>query len=534
MVLVGLASCTDFDGPVTEQYGPAPSIEVTITPGTQTDNEFTVTIKPDASALYYAFAIGRSAEPQALDSATLYKGGYGNDVVKVSAQPDTTITITTAAPNTTYQVYAVAGSKEGIISSVVVKSITTTDAGVPAPVPDQWAQGAEEKAVAILFSENVSRGEGAVKATYYKEWDWDNTVELTADDIVVEIEGQIIQLSAPKTPAGAIVLFSWEEGAFVDAKGNKCPAFTTTYDEEEDDFIGYWVQNQKVAFEIADDYVTPASGTPIGAWEDFEGTITFPFDIYRIDDDVKKGDIQLTYTNGDRQVVYNLTADQWEVEGNKLVFDLPAEPTVGDMVVFSIQEGIVFDVYGNPNAAYSSSNIELKYAGFVPTEDMVIGNFDFTFTSAYDGELYDGGVVTIEKTTEIEGHEEDGIYVSNLFDGGYDVEGHMDLAKGKVIVDAFQLVGESEYQGAKIYLVLYNVAQTDEVAFTINSNGTLTSNEVALVAYNEDLTSALGWWEKCSIATLTPKANGVSALKTTKAFKKISPAVARNLKQIRK
>ena len=102
MVLVGLASCTSFDDPTTENYGVGPSIDVTITPGAQTDSAFTVTITPQAGALYYAYIIDQNDEAEHLDSATLYKGGYGNTVVKVADQPTTTITIDNATPNTTY------------------------------------------------------------------------------------------------------------------------------------------------------------------------------------------------------------------------------------------------------------------------------------------------------------------------------------------------------------------------------------------------------------------------------------------------
>lgn len=102
MVLVGLTSCTSFDDPTTENYGAGPSVDVTITAGTPSDSAFTVVITPSAGSLYYAYAIGKSAAPQAIDSTTLYKGGYGNSVIKVADKATTTINITDADPNTTY------------------------------------------------------------------------------------------------------------------------------------------------------------------------------------------------------------------------------------------------------------------------------------------------------------------------------------------------------------------------------------------------------------------------------------------------
>ena len=56
-VLLGLASCTSFDDPTTENYGAGPSVDVTITAGTPSDSAFTVVITPAAGSLYYTYAI---------------------------------------------------------------------------------------------------------------------------------------------------------------------------------------------------------------------------------------------------------------------------------------------------------------------------------------------------------------------------------------------------------------------------------------------------------------------------------------------
>ena len=169
MVLAGLTSCTNFDDPTTENYGAGPGIDVQIKAGTPTDSAFTVTITPAAGAAYYAYIIDANDEAEQLDSATLYKGGYGNVVVKVADQPTTTINIDNAAPNTTYQVYAVAGSDKGVVGNIVVKSIKTTDA--LNPKPQTIARDADNRAVQLTFSEAITRGEGAVTAKYFKEWD---------------------------------------------------------------------------------------------------------------------------------------------------------------------------------------------------------------------------------------------------------------------------------------------------------------------------------------------------------------------------
>lgn len=532
VILAGLTSCTSFDDPVTEKYAAAPGIDVNVTAGVPSDSAFTVTITPGEGTLYYAYVVGSGAAPQQLDSATLYKGGYGNAVVEAKEQPTTTFTIDEALPNTTYWVYAVAGNDKGIIGSIVTKSITTSD-GLN-PTPKTVKRDEDAKSVALGFSENVTRGEGAVKAVYYKEWDIMNPVEISAEDFTVEIAKNTVTFAAPTAPAGAYVCFSYDAGAFKDGKGNPCGALTSGLNMNTGKFTNAYVHVTNESFTIEDEYVAPASGSKIGVWTDFKGTITFPFDIYRSEQYVEKGDLKVVYSNEDREISYNLTADQWSVEGKTLTFVLPVEPTQGDNVVLYVVSGAIADVYGNANEDYSTAGIELTYAGFIPTVDMVFGTFDFTYYSAYDDtpQLYDGGTVTIVKNPEVEGHAEDGIAVMGMFGAAAEdyLEGHYDLAAGKVIIDALQIVGEDEYKGEKIWLVLYNVAQTDEVAFDINPDGTLTSKEVGLVAYTADFSSVLGWWEKCSIATLTPKASAARGFKAAKAFKKTTKKAAKKVK----
>jgi hypothetical protein len=160
---------------------------------------------------------------------------------------------------------------------------------------------------------------------------------------------------------------------------------------------------------------------------------------------------------------------------------------------------------------------------------MVLGDFDFTFTSVYDEEPeeYDGGRVTI---TDLEDGK-NGVMISNLFDGGegFEVAGTYDLSSAKVTIPGFQVVGEDEYQGIPLYLVLYNVdGETSYVSFTINANGTLTSDNIGLLAVAVETEDILGWWEKCATATLTPAEEAAA-----KAFKAKKAGIRKALKNIK-
>ena len=531
MVLVGLASCTSFDDPTTENYGVGPSIDVTITPGAQTDSAFTVTITPQAGALYYAYIIDQNDEAEHLDSATLYKGGYGNTVVKVADQPTTTITIDNATPNTTYQVYAVAGSDKGIVGNVVVKSITTTDKFQPGP--QTIARDADNAALTLSFSEAIKRGEGAVTAKYYKEWDITNPVDVPAEDITVEVSGKAATFAAANIPAGAYLCFSYAAGAFTDLNGNPCNALNSGLNMNTGKFTNAYVHVTNKPFDIADAYVAPTSGTPVGDWEAFRGTVTFPYDIFRNDETVEKGDVQVVYVNDNREIAYNLEANQWAVEGNKLTFVLPAEPAIGDMILFYIAEGAIADVYGNVNNEYSSAEIELEYVGFIATKEMLIGPFEVSYISYWseDGSASSLGVISIAENTE----KENTLIIKNFFLEDSSIEATYDLEKGKLIIADDQLLGQYTDEDGTYATYFYTADGTDAATFTINRDGSLTADGMwGIYVYNIDDASDKGWLDVAAVSQLVPvKADGArkAARKASKKTTMKLHKAARNLKK---
>ena len=531
MVLVGLASCTSFDDPTTENYGVGPSIDVTITPGAQTDSAFTVTITPQAGALYYAYIIDQNDEAEHLDSATLYKGGYGNTVVKVADQPTTTITIDNATPNTTYQVYAVAGSDKGIVGNVVVKSITTTDKFQPGPKTID--RDADNAALTLSFSEAIKRGEGAVTAKYYKEWDITNPVDVPAEDITVEVSGNAATFAAANIPAGAYLCFSYAEGAFTDMTGNPCGALNSGLNMNTGKFTYAYVHVTNKPFDIADAYVAPTSGTPVGDWEAFRGTVTFPYDIFRNDETVEKGDVQVVYVNDNREIAYNLDANQWAVEGNKLTFVLPVEPAIGDMILFTVVEGAVSDVYGNINNEYVSENIEWKYVGFVPTKEMLIGPFEVNYISYWseDGSVSSLGSINIEENTE----KENTLTIKNLFIEGSAIEATYDLEMGKLIIADDQALGKYVDEDGEYTAYFYTADGEDAATFTINKDGSLTGDGLWGIYVLND--TSKGWIDVAAASQLVPiKAGSRKAAARAKSVKtmKLHKAARTLKKNVRK
>lgn len=491
MLALGLSSCNSWDDPVTENYGDGPSIEIAI--AATTDSAVTFTLTPAQGTQFYNFITDASNEAEELDATALLKGSYGNaaNVKNAADKPTFTYTIK-AEPNTTYQIYAVAASDKGIVGKVAVASATTTDGNAPALTKGAFKADPETKSVAVTFDQALKRGTGAVSAIYYKEWDWENPVTVDPADITVTIKDNVATFAAPKTPAGAIVAFSWAAGAFVDAKGNACGAYTTLYDEEEDDFIGAAVQNAKVDFEIADSLFADIQ-TSFKDAAQFKGVATFDFDLYRIDEGktaVKDGDVCVTYTNDKKTTTIKLTPEQWNVSGKQLYFTLPEGVEGGDKVTLSVKKGVIYDVYGNPNAAFTSEKAWWKYVTFAPTVEDVTGTFTYYVTLNADGKTHKLGNFTIAEYTG-EDAEPGDVVISGLYLDDSEIYGYYDLTESKLYIQRYQLLGTYEYKGATYGVLTSSSSGQKWVEFDITEDGII-SKDFALVYTDVAVTEILG------------------------------------------
>lgn len=530
-IALGLVSCTSFDDAVTEKYGEGPAVAINIT--NTTDSAFSFVVTPGEGTLYYNFYVDQADEAEEIDGNVLLQ--QADNVHKATDEPTTSVTIDDAEPNTTYQIYAVAASDKGIVGNVAVLSVTTTDKYAPT-LTGEFEPLADKKAVAVEFNQDILRGKGAVKGVYYKEWDWENPVTIDTEDIVVEIKDDVATISAPETPDGAILVFSWEAGAFVDAKGNQCGAFTTLYDDEEEDFIGASVQNKKVAFEVADSVFADVK-TAFKKPEEFVGVATFAFDIFRIDQGktaVKNGDVKVTYTNEKKSTTINLTPAQWTVKGNKLTFVLPEGVEDGDQVTLSIKEGVFYDVYGNPNAAYSSSeNVWWKYVTM--SVDDIVGTYKVLYKSYFDKDenVLSLGNVTIEESKK----GKNTLIIKDFYLDGSVLDATYDLASKTVAIPESQKLGVAEDEDGKWGALFVNAEDDGDVEFAIDAEkGTLTCTGMwGVMAYNETFTEKLGWAEAAT-ATIMMKVveQEATASRRMPKLKVSSKAKTLNLKKARK
>ena len=492
MGAIALTGCTTWDDPKSENYGDAPSIAVNIAAAAPTDSAFVVSIIPGEGTTYYAFAMEASEEPSNVDAATLLKGGYGNTVVNTEKFPTLTIPVEGMEPNTTYQVYAVASNDKGIYSKVAVASIKTTDSGKPTPA--SFTADASAKTAKVTFNQAIGRSEGKVSGIYYKEWDWDNPVALTEDDIEVVVSGKTATFTTADVPAGAYVLISWEEGAFVDAVGNKCPAFTSTYNEATDKFTGVNFRVQTANWAITDANVTsPKSGSTFPKWSEFEGTITFENDVYVVEEDLKAGDFTVTYTNDSRTVTYKLATTDWSLAADKktVTFKLPKATEPGDRVTVAIKEGVFYDVYGNVNSAYTAEKV--YWIAFSMTKEDVLGTFTYYFYYPSNGKTYNMGNFTVEEYTG-EDAEPGDVVIKDLYVPGSVIYGYYNIDECKFYIYNYQKLGilNDPAEGDYGNFIQGTVSGAQTISFDVNADGTITSSEFRILATNPEYTE--GWW----------------------------------------
>ena len=517
MALGLTTSCTTFDDETVMDYGQGPKVNLALV--SKSDSAFTFSITPDEGTAYYAFVIDRSATVDSTVSASdLLAGNYGGYTLNTEKYPTFSMPVS-VSPNTSYVVYAVGNNDKGVLGQVEMIQVTTTDGVAP------FIKAADNTGnqIAVTFDNSIARGTGAFSAFLLKEWDLENPVAIAADSINCEVSAGTATFTFNGIHAGAFVFLNWEKGAFVDAAGNEVAAFNSSnLDLDSGEFNGLWYRQDNEAWSIAVSDFIPETGSLISDAASFVATVKFDHDIYVIEDDLADGDIKLTYTSAARTVTYNLPVEQLTVADSSFSFTLPYAGEPNDVVTVSIAEGKFYDVYGNANAAFADS--KLSWMVFAPTLDMVLGNFDFLYYSAYDDEpqVYAGDTIVTIIATE----EENGVLVKDLYMAGSEFKGRYDLAKGKLYIEPYDVLGlYTNSKGTTYGLVLYSLSYADEIECTINADGTITTTDMGVVAYDETFENALGWWDKFSNAAFYPYEAPAAAKATVKAAR--APKAAR-------
>ncbi len=544
IALIGMTSCTSFDEEKSETYAAGPTVDLSLT--TTTDSTFTFTVKPAEGSNFYSYTVVPGKANTSVSAESVLKnslsGSIEQGIIEYAKTSSVTVNMRDAkdqplcVPNTTYTVYAVASSAQGVVGAVKTLEVTTTDGEAPVLMPYTATDPTSETdtVTTVSFSEEVMMGEGTVSASYYQEYGDGNLVSIPEDDIFVATHGKNVYFAVNNVPAGAYVLYSWTEGAFVDSYGNKCPATNTEFTEEG--ISGVYRRLPFETWSIKDKNFSPEAGSLISDYKTFKGTITFDQNVFRNDELVETGDITLVYTGSKKTSTIALTPSDWSVSGKTLTFTLPEAPAAGDIITIKIKAGTIFDVNGNPNVEYTSSTKTVWWKYFAMTKDMAIGNFSLSLING----VYD--VYPTATFTEY-AKVENGLVISNLYQEGSQVLGTYDLNAGEVYVKAYYELGTVTTSKGNTYgLITYSLSGSDDIAFTVNADGTMESTDFAVVACDADFTEALGYWDKPDKTVFSPVASSakgkVSAAKKSYAkssIKKVNVKVnPRSLKTLRK
>ena len=431
LLAAGFTACAEFEEPVVENYGEGPAIGVA---AVTADSTITLSLTVDTlNTTYFAYAL-YEGETDTPDAAQLLKATAGGEAAMLKVENENwngvnvkSVSFAGLMPNTEYHIYAVASSKFGIIGEIADTLVLTTDGVSPVPTA---ISGADAK-LTVTFAENMKRGEGAVTAEYYQIYgDMSVAYPIAAEDLLVTVSGTTATIEVSNVPAGAIVLVSWEAGAFVDEVGNPCNAQVTSFDEEGQATNGCVFTVPNAPFAIAEDAV---EGGAFQDWEGFVGSIKCATDlfVYEGEDAAATEDFYVVYSGSNYET--KIYVENWTVADSCILFALPKEPDFGAYVGVNVPANLVCDVYGNVNEEFVAEKAWLRSYGL--NIGAVVGKYDFTYFSARYGEEVTETVLITENPAV-----ENGLFISNLLSAGTVIEAVFDGDYANVIIPSMQLL----------------------------------------------------------------------------------------------
>lgn len=411
-ILTLAVACNDIYGPEEIPVAPDTPAGVEITFSEVKDSSFVVTVTPKDEASFYSYLVDMADAPEVLDAESLYKVKYSSiaqGTVKWSEdKPSFTFIVDEVIQDATYQVYAVAGSPMGIIGEVCTASVSTSD--THAPNIEDYATGEDADGVnpyvVLLFDEEV-KPVGDVTVRYFKRWTAENDIynDIEAGTVTVPAsaidaaDGLMPEFMVEGVPAGAYYTVSWAEGAFEDAAGNKIAAMESGfYTTEEGSLAPYGLYGRApfVSFDV----------TPIEAESFAEYTDPFVTG-FETENAVMKGSAvegavaTAVYVLGSKTVSLELEygKDYAFYQGYCLVY-LPEEPDRGAVATVTIPAGTFVDEWGNSSNEFTHSAVY----SYGYSLDNIIGDWEFTGESAFDGSAVPGTMTIAASDDEESGN----------------------------------------------------------------------------------------------------------------------------------
>lgn len=522
------AGCTDFGTENQVNLPEAP--EVAITNLYAASDSISFAVAPEAEAGFYSWLVVESEVADSAISATnilklLDKSGVASGIANYEESQSKTVGVSGLTPFTVYQIYAVASSKDGVVSPVAIATVRTLDDGSK-PTPTSYA--IKDTTVTLTFHEPLRLGTGKVFVSYFAKntltgpvlaikagMEAFNPQNIEIASASLKVNGNNLLIALPDAPAGAYASITYDAGAVLDLEGNPSSAYTKKADTIVSGLPkrGITVHLANNTFDLSNEFeaVNPDTVVNFSTWNTLIiGAV--PDDGITIGKSVKTVTPTVTYKMTGKKSIIDVTT--WGTASGLPAFMLPEEPTRGAWVDLSIPEGAYEDVYGNTSTALEVSDMYMYSYGY--TMASILGTYDMAMTSYWDGALTETGLV-LEKAAD-----SDTILIKNLLQAGsvikavFDpVAGVLELADEQLIVDSVDLGGTAGL--SEIYFV--NADASAPVLFNVPAAGTITSPAQMWGYYYYNFAGTKkGWYDVYTESTWTRTAvpSGAPALRAAK------------------
>ena len=370
-IVLAAVGCRNYGPEGAAPKNPVTSEGIDVTVTVKTDSIITVTLAPKGKASYYSYLVDASPVAEELNAESLYKVLYksvAQGTFSYAKQQTATFDVEGLDPNTVYQIYAVAGSETGIPSAVTVKAICTSDNVAPS------IEGAEsdEQVIVVSYNEDILLSEDpkvtayvfAVNTEEYEAGEPIDSFVVPTDSLCVD--GADFIVTVPDLPAGAKYVISYPEGTVTDLVGQAGEGVEyVTY--KKSDFWGK-VSTTTFALTLPEDEVVAKYGP-------FEIEMENEYDIAVVSDEAE---FTMSYTDGTKKITQSLV---FEEDFDDTMFFFPEAVAGGSTVVFTAEEGLFEDIYGNTSEA---AEWEVMYSFGYKLED-ILGWYDVEATCYYDG-----------------------------------------------------------------------------------------------------------------------------------------------------
>lgn len=345
--------CTEFDEFESADLGDAPALTLALV--SAGDSSITVSMNSDAAGYIAAVLLSGVGNEVPEDAEALAMGNTVSDEYfysKSVANQAVSYTFTSSVEqDASYEIMAVAANSEGVLGEIVVLEVTTFDTHAPEitgvspgityePILEQG------DTIILSFSEPVMKGSGKFS---FETFFTGQTVNVPTQNVWTSGNEAFIVLPSV-FPYREYIWLHWEQGAVIDASGNKADVMTTYFDSDNGVFVGvYW---RMMSMNIAVQSVSPDEAT--SQTPGFDIVVSFAAGVNI--DDLLDGDITLTYDDGSGvTTIIAVPVSEVSVSGSDVTIQQNIFSAVSGSVSIDIPEGVISDDFGNPNEAVSAT-----------------------------------------------------------------------------------------------------------------------------------------------------------------------------------